>query len=177
MVYSLRVEPGPGTNVLCNIYRPQRSWAKVIFLHACVCPQGGKGVCLSACCDAHPPWTRPAPPQEQTPHPREQTPPDQAHSPWEQTPRTRHPPGADPPWSRHPPGTRHTPWEQTPPGPGTPPDQAHPPTPPGSRLQHMVNEQPVRILLECILVYGVFTLFDTETDTKTKTDTGTNKLA
>ena len=25
-------------------YRPQRSWAKVIFLQACVCPQGGWGV-------------------------------------------------------------------------------------------------------------------------------------
>ena len=44
-----------------------------------------------------------------------------------QAPRTRHPP-----WSRHPPGA------------GTPP--------PGSRLQHTVNERPVRILLECILV-------------------------
>ena len=44
-------------------------------------------------------------------------------------PRIRHPPGAD------------TPQEQT---------------PPGSRLQHTVNERPVRILLECILVFIQF---------------------
>ena len=51
------------------------------------------------------------------------------------------PPGTRPPPEEtpHPPGSgRH------PPGPGRPP--------PGSRLQHTVNERPVRILLECILV-------------------------
>ena len=53
------------------IYRPQRSWAKVIFSQACVCPQGGKGVCLSACWDV-PPW-------EQTP-PRSRHPPREADS-------------------------------------------------------------------------------------------------
>ena len=49
---------------------------------------------------------------------------------------------------------------QTPLGPGRPPpDQADPPgreNPPGSGRhppQHTVNERPVRILLECILVY------------------------
>ena len=48
------------------------------------------------------------------------------------------PPRADTtPWSRHPP-------EQTPPGADTPLL--------GSRLRHTVNERPVRILLECILV-------------------------
>ena len=51
-------------------------------------------------------------------------------------PRSRHPPGAEPPgadtqWVRHPP-------------------------PPGSRLQHTVNERPLRILLECILVTKLF---------------------
>ena len=76
--------------------------------------------------------------------------------------------GEPPPsWERRaPPGTRQTPLAgRTPPGPGrpppagrTPPDQAEPPpmtrqTPsPGSRLQNTVYEQPVRILLECILV-------------------------
>ena len=75
------------------------------------------------------------------------------------------PPGADPPpRSRHPPWSRQTPPEQTP----TPPDQADPlgadplrpgrPPPPRSRLQHTVNERPVRILLECILVSWCFTL-------------------
>ena len=53
-------------------------------------------------------------------------------------PRTRHPLGPDTPRSRQPPRTRH------PSGPG--------PSPPGSRLQHTVNERPVRIQLECILV-------------------------
>ena len=103
-------------------YRPQRSWAKVIFSQASVCPQGGGGL----------------------PHP----------------PGSRHPPGSKhPPRSRHPPRTRH-PQDQTSPRDKTntplPPDHIHPPDqtpiPPGSRLQHTVNEQPVRILLECILV-------------------------
>ena len=56
------------------------------------------------------------------PHPPEQTPP-RAETPLEHTP---------PPWStHHPPRSRH---------------------PLGSRLRHAVNERPVRILLECILV-------------------------
>ena len=83
-------------------YRPQRSWAKVMFLQASVIlSTGGEVVCLSACWDGIPP-------------------------------RSRHPPlGPDPPRIRHPPRSRH---------------------PPGSRCQHTVNERPVRILLECILV-------------------------
>ena len=45
-----------------------------------------------------------------------------------------------------------TPWDQNPPG-ADPVDQ----TPlPGSRLQHTVNERPVRILLECILASNIF---------------------
>ena len=99
-----------GTPMLWDMnvyYRPQRSWAKVIFSQACEknSVQGGGVVCLSAC--------------------------------WQTAPRSRHPPGADtPPRSRHPPGA-------------DPPRSRHPP---GSRLQHTVNERPVRILLECILV-------------------------
>ena len=68
-----------------------------------------------------------------------------------------------------PPGPRRTPRDQgePPPDQGDPPppwdqgdphrtketplDQADPP--PGRRLQHTVNERPVRILLECNLVY------------------------
>ena len=45
--------------------------------------------------------------------------------------------------------------EQTPPPPEqTPPQGVDPPgaDPPGSRLRDTVNERPVRILLECILV-------------------------
>ena len=90
---------------ICDIYktvyyRPQRSWAKVIFSQACVCPQGGRGVCLSACWDtplSRPPLGADTPPGSHTP-PRDHT----------------HPPGADPPR----PGT--------PPGGDTPPDQAPP---------------------------------------------------
>ena len=70
-------------------------------------------------------------------HPQEQTPPG-ADTPLEQTPpRTRHPPGED------------TPREQTPPQEQTPPGTRHPPR---RRHRHTVNEWPVRILLECILV-------------------------
>ena len=58
-------------------YWPQRSWAKVIFSQACVCPQGG--VRLSTCWDSPPPGRqtspqadpplagRPSPPGRQTP--------------------------------------------------------------------------------------------------------------
>ena len=74
-------------------YRPQRSWAKVIFSQASVCPQGG--VCLSACWDI-PPGSR-QPPREQT------TPPGP------DTPRDQTPPGTRPPWE-------HIPREHTPPG-------------------------------------------------------------
>ena len=71
--------------------------------------RGGEGVCLSACWDARPPWSRP-------------TPPDRAHPPRPDTPRTRHPP------SRHTPRTRHTPPDQAhTPGPGTPPPGANNP--------------------------------------------------
>ena len=70
--------------------------------------------------------------------------------------------------SRHPPRSRHTP-EQTPPGAYTRPPNPrsrHPPpppqeqTPPGSRLRHTVNERPVRILLERILVDLLITFSD-----------------
>ena len=130
--------------------------AKVMLLQVCVWPQGGQGVCLSACWDARPPQTRQIPPdQAYTPrpdrHPPDQTDtPDQADTP---TRPGRHPPGP----GRHPlPWTRQTPpWDQA----DTPQDQADTPwdqadTPPQSRLQHTVYEWPVHILLECILVFN-----------------------
>ena len=82
-------------------------------------------------------------------------------------PRQGDPPaGRTPLAGRTPPGTRQTPLlaGRTPPEWADPPDQGEPPrdqadTPqqgeppsPGRRLQHTVNERPVRILLECILV-------------------------
>ena len=85
-----------------NIYRPQRSWAKVMFLQASVILSTGEGegVCLSACWDARPPR------EAGIPHPPgADTPLDQVHYP----PR----PGTPPPRTRH-----------TPPRPGTPPREA-----------------------------------------------------
>ena len=65
-----------------------------------------------------------------------------------------------PPRWRNPPG-----WRTPPPGPGRPPRMENPPpgtrqTPPsGSRLQHTVYERPIRILLECILVFDYFLMY------------------
>ena len=92
--------------LLCFLieYRPQRSWAKVMFLQVSVILPTGGGGFLPQCILGY------TPPQEQTPleqTPLEQTP--QSRPPWEQTP-----PGANPPeqtpQSRHPPGRwlRHT---------------------------------------------------------------------
>ena len=143
-----------------NVFLPATTklWPRLCF-YSCLwfCPWGG--VCLSACWDTTP-WSRHQP---------------GADTPLEQTP---HPPGADTPWSRHPPGVdtppppprSRPPWEQTPPqSRHTPPSSRHPPradppeqTPPRadtrspspeSILQHKVNKRPVRILLECILVF------------------------
>ena len=47
-------------------YRPQRSWAKVMFLQVCVILFTG-GVCLSACWDTTSPRAGADTPQEQTP--------------------------------------------------------------------------------------------------------------
>ena len=106
--------PPPPPNA-SYFYRPQRSWAKVIFSQACVKNSVHRGGRVSASVHAGIP-----------------------------PPRTRHTPLPRP--GTHPPGTRHTPPPQSRP----PPETRH--TPPGSRLQHTVNERPVRILLECILV-------------------------
>ena len=111
-------------------YRPQPSCGQGnIFTPVChsFCSQGeGLPQCMLG---YHPPPGPGRPPR------------DQADT---TTPRTRQTP--------QPPRTRQTSpkTRQTPPGEDTLLDQADPP--PGSRLQHMVYEQPVRILLECILV-------------------------
>ena len=120
-----------------NFYRPQRSCGQGnIFAPVChSVHRGGGGIPQGT--EAEPPWSR---------HPPEQTPPSGSRLwhmvyEWPQAPpqtRDTTPPSRHPPQSRHP-QTRH------PPGPGTP-------RPPGSRLRHTVNERPVRILLECILV-------------------------
>ena len=116
--------------------------AKVIFLHLFVIlyTGGGGGV---ACLRQTPPG----------PDPPEQTPPGSRHPL-----RSRHPSGSRPLWA-DPSGSRHP-----------PPKFLNffflifflilifyffgdlPPSPPRSWLRHMVNERPVRILLECNLV-------------------------
>ena len=119
----------------------QRSWAKVIFSQASVCPQGG-GVSASVHAGIPPAGSRHPPGPDTPPRPAI---PLRPHPPQEQTvpPRTRHPhpqpQGQTPPQSRH---------------------------PPGNRLQHMVYEQPVCILLECILVCFVFWSFAEKTFVK-----------
>ena len=93
---------------MIHIYRPQRSWGKVMFLQASVILLTGGGRV-----------------------PGQVLPMDQVH-----TPGTRYPPGPGtppqdqvPPWARYPqtrytpPGTRYTPL----PRPGAPHDQVHPP--------------------------------------------------
>ena len=116
----------------------------------CVCPQGGEGVCLSACWDAIPPPPDQAdpPPGPGRPPQTRETPPDQGDPP--QTRETPLGPG-------RPPRTRRTPRDQA----DVPPMTRK--TPPGSRLQHTVYERPVRILLECILV------LEMQTDSKLAT--------
>ena len=116
--------------------------AKVMFLHVSVILSTGGGSRQQ----------HPYPPGQGEPPQTRQTPP------W----AGRHPPGRE-----NPPGTRQTPpagrtphprTRQTPPHRENPPDQADPP--PGRRLQHTVNERPVRILLECILVSEFDALVD-----------------
>ena len=113
----------------------------------------------------NPPGTRQTPPWDQGEPPGQGEPPqDQADTPRDQgePPRQGDPPGTrqtPPQAGRTPPRTRQTPpgTKENPPRPGRPPqDQAD--TPPRGRrlLQHTVNERPVRILLECILVFIEF---------------------
>ena len=111
-----------------------------IFTSVCqeFCPQGGG--CLPQCMLGYPP-----PPRSRQ-HPPELTPSRPDKPPRADTP----PPDQTPPWADTPP-------EQTPPGPDTP-CSSRPPrhTPREGRLQHTVYERPVRILLECILVFHWF---------------------
>ena len=97
---------------------------------------GGRGVCLSACWDTTHPKSRHPPGADTSPHPPEQTP---------EGADTLH--GADTP-----PGVRHP--NSTPPLGTDTPLQSRPP--PGIRLQHMVNEWLVCILLECIVIFEIY---------------------
>ena len=94
-------------------YRPQRSWAKVMFLQVSVILFTGGGVCLSACWDTSP----------------------GADTPQSRPPGADIPPGQTPPRSRHPTGSRHPPRVDTPPGADTHPPEQTPPRadPPGKQ--------------------------------------------
>ena len=98
----------------------------------------------------HPPGTRQTPPWQGEPPQTRENPPGPRRIPPARTPPG---PGRHPPQTReNPPGPRRTPRPgRTPPGPRR--------TPPGRRLQHTVNERPVRILLECILVFTESTVY------------------
>ena len=104
---------------ISHIYRPQRSWGKVMFSQASVILLTGGSASVHAGIHTHPPWADP--PGADTPP--EQTPPGSRH-PW-----SRHPPGADTPRAdtpgADPPGAA-TPPEQTPPGADSPPEQTPP---------------------------------------------------
>ena len=107
--------------------------AKVMFLQVSVILSMGGS-------PENPPWTR----QTNPPGTKEKPPRDQGEPPRDQ--------GEPPRDQGEPPRTKESPLgpRRTPPDQGEPPQEAD--TPPGRRLQHTVNERPVRILLECILV-------------------------
>ena len=110
--------PGPVAEWITVIYRPQRSWAKAMFLQVCVILFTGGGVSASVHAriphtlgSRHPPG---ADPPEQTP-------------PWNRHSTSPHPLGAD----THPPGADTPlgadPMEQTPLRADTPQEQTPPP--------------------------------------------------
>ena len=130
-----------------SYYRPQRSWAKVIFLHLSVILLTW-GVYLVWFRGVYLVWSwgvylADTPQTRYTP-PGPGTPPRTRYTPWDQV----HPPD-----QVHPLGSGTPPWDQV-----HPQDQVHPPgpgTPPGTRYtppRNTDHERPVRILLECILV-------------------------
>ena len=165
--------------------------AKVMFLHLCHSVHGGEGVPDQA--PPHPDQagtppdqggTPPEPgryPQTRHPRTREDPPWDQAGPPRDQTPPR---PGRNPPRPDTPtlPGPGRTPQDQTPPRDqgGTPLDQTppgtreEPPPPRNSRLRNTVNVRPVRILLECILVFIILSKMSIWINTKTS-HTAVNK--
>ena len=155
--------------------------AKVIFLHLSFCSQGGLPQCMLGYHHRRQgdPPSKETPPKKEAP-PRRRHPPAKETpckgdplgrrppckgEPPSPLPRRPTPPKKEPPHSPHPRGELRG----SDPGPQprwklrgirsrpTPKgeiegDQIQPPPPPRSRLRHTVNERPVCILLECILV-------------------------
>ena len=128
----------PGSRLQHTVYEQPVCILLECILVTPVCHSVHGGVCLSAC------WDTTTPPSPGADTPLGADPPG-ADTPQSTPPRADTPyPRADTPQSRHP---SHLPGADT-----------HPP--PGSRLRHTVNERPVRILLECILVlYNLDCLF------------------
>ena len=132
-------------------YRPQRSCGQG-YVFTCVCDSAHRGGSPENTPQDQGDTTTPPQTKENPPGTRETPPPS----------RTREtPPPPGPRRTPHPPGPRRTPspgTKENPPGPRrTPPPPRTRQTPPsGRRLQHTVNERPVRILLECILVFLLF---------------------
>ena len=103
----------------CDYYRPQRSWAKVIFSQACVKNSVHSGGRVSASVHAGiPPRSR------HPPEPPGSRPPQSRHPPGADTPRPDTPLGADPP-EQTAPQSRSPRADST--QTGHPPTQAHPP--------------------------------------------------
>ena len=144
-----------------NYYRPQRSCGQgYVSTRVCHSVHRGGGVSGQA------PQTRQTPPAGRTPlepgrpPPAGRTPRTRQTPPLAgRTPRQGEPPGPGrpPQQGELPPGPgRHPPSTENPPRPGRPTPQDQADTLPGRRLQHTVNERPVSILLECILVFSNF---------------------
>ena len=128
-------------------YRPQRSCGQGnVFTGVCL-STGGEGR-VSASVHAGMPY-----PPDGEPPPDGDTPPGWRNPPGWRPPMDRGTPpdGGPPPRWRTPPDQADPPWMENPPRMEEPP--------PGSRLQHTVYEQPVRILLECILVLRYYSNF------------------
>ena len=138
-------------------YRPQGSCGQGnIFTPVCHSVHRG-GVCLSACWDT--PCQGDTPPAKETPPCQGDPPPPPGPHPRGKlrgirsrpTPKAETEGGSDP--GPHPRGklkgirSRPTPKGEI------EGDQIQAPLPPRNRLRHTVNERPVRILLECILVW------------------------
>ena len=151
-----------------DFYRPQTQFAKIMFLHLSVSHSVHRGEYLGRC---HPGQVHPmagTPPWAGTP-PRQVYSPLGRYRPGQVPPQAGMPPGQVHPQGRYTPLGRYTPQAGTPPWVGTPPwAGTHPPGqvhPPGhvhlpSRelclLGDTGNMWAVRILLECILFYILF---------------------
>ena len=120
-------------------YDPQTKFAKVMFLHVFVCPQGGEGVPEQVPPGRYTSWAATPPGQVQPPA---GTPPWAGTPPRPGTPPAGTPPGQLLPQAGTPPG-RYTPL-----GRYTPQEQC--------MLGNTGNKRAVRILLECILIEKIF---------------------